>query len=139
MATGRNVQLTKQVGEYLVASELARRGYVSSTFSGNVPDFDIVATNQSGITRLIQVKTINGASWQFSIDRFATIEMEGNKQIIGRKKAQPIEQLIFALVKLGQKYGEDESYILALPPFLWVRSDHLAAMTFRQGEIKWPS
>jgi hypothetical protein len=112
MATGRNVQLTKQVGEYLVASELARRGYVSSTFSGNVPDFDIVATNQSGTTRLIQVKTINGGSWQFSIDRFATIEMEGNNQIIGRKKAQPIEQLIFVLVKLGQKYGEDEFYIL---------------------------
>ena len=40
MATGRSNMLIKQIGEYLVACELARRGLVVATFSGNVPDFD---------------------------------------------------------------------------------------------------
>ena len=31
------------LGENLVVSELARRGVVSTTFSGNVPDIDILA------------------------------------------------------------------------------------------------
>ena len=43
MATGRQVQLTKQVGEYLVAAELSRRGLLTATFAGNVPAYDIVA------------------------------------------------------------------------------------------------
>jgi hypothetical protein len=45
MARGRSNQLTKQVGEYLVACELARRGLLVATFSGNVPDFDLIATD----------------------------------------------------------------------------------------------
>jgi len=40
MATGRGNQLTKQLGEYLVACELARRGLLVATFSGNIPDLD---------------------------------------------------------------------------------------------------
>lgn len=112
MATGRSIQLIKQIGEYLVASELARRGFLSSTFSGNIPEFDIVAANGSGITKLIQVKTIHGGSWQFSIDRFVNIEMKGNKQIIGNKVIQPIKELICVLVNLGNNYGEDDFYIL---------------------------
>lgn len=112
MASGRSIQLTKQIGEYLVACELARRGYLSATFSGNVPEFDIVATNQDGKTKLIQVKTIHGGSWQFSIDRFIAIEMNGNKQKLQQKIEQPIKDLICILVYLGRKYGEDEFYIM---------------------------
>ena len=63
MATGRQVQLTKQVGEYLVAAELSRRELLTATFAGNVPDYDIVATGGSGQTALVQVKAIAGPSW----------------------------------------------------------------------------
>jgi hypothetical protein len=112
MRNGRNIQLTKQIGEYLVACELARRGYLSSTFSGNIPEFDIVATNIDRITKLIQVKTINSGSWQFSIDRFVEIKMDGNKQIVGKKIQQPIKGLICVFVLLGKKYGDDKFYIL---------------------------
>lgn len=60
MATGRSNMLIKQIGEYLVACELARRGLVVATFSGNVPDFDIIATDFKGSSCPIQVKTIKG-------------------------------------------------------------------------------
>ena len=66
MATGRQVQLTKHVGEYLVAAELSRRGLLTATFAGNVPDYDIVATGSRGQTALVQVKAIAGPSWQFA-------------------------------------------------------------------------
>ncbi len=43
MASGRNTQLTRQIGEYLAAAELGRRNWVATTFTGSLPGFDILA------------------------------------------------------------------------------------------------
>jgi hypothetical protein len=112
MATGRSNQLIKQVGEYLVACELARRGLLVATFSGNVPDFDLIATDFKGSSCPIQVKTIKGGAWQFSIEKFADISFDGNKQIIGAKKPLPIRQLVCVFVLAAEKYGDDKFFIL---------------------------
>jgi hypothetical protein len=48
MKTGRGKYLTKQAGEYLIAAELSRRGYIATTFTGNVPDYDIIAVDDCG-------------------------------------------------------------------------------------------
>lgn len=48
MATGRTNQLIKQIGECLVSCELARQGFRIATFSGNIPDFDLIATDSTG-------------------------------------------------------------------------------------------
>lgn len=45
MSEGRQNQLTKQVGEYLACAELCRRGYITTSFTGNVPDFDVLVVN----------------------------------------------------------------------------------------------
>jgi hypothetical protein len=112
MATGRSNQLIKQIGEYLVACELARQGLLVATFSGNVPDFDLIATDSQGSSCPIQVKTIKGGAWQFAIDKFAYITFEGKKQIIGKKKTLPIPQLICVFVLAGEKYGMDQFFVL---------------------------
>lgn len=112
MATGRSNQLTKQVGEYLVACELARRGLLVATFSGNVPDFDLIATDFKGCSCPIQVKTSKGGTWQFSTDKFVEISLDGSKQIIGEKKPLPIPQLVCVFVWASEKYGEDEFFVL---------------------------
>jgi hypothetical protein len=112
MATGRSNQLTKQIGEYLVACELARRGLLVATFSGNVPDFDLIATDFKGSSCPIQVKTAKGGSWQFSIDKFADVTFDGMKQIIGDKKTLPIPHLVSVFVLAAEKYGEDKFFIL---------------------------
>lgn len=112
MSTGRSNQLTKQVGEYLVACELARRGFLVATFSGNVPDFDLIATDFKGSSCPIQVKTIRGGTWQFSIDKFVDISFDGRKQIIGDKKPLPIPQLVCVFVIAGDKYGEDQFFVV---------------------------
>jgi hypothetical protein len=111
MATGRNIQLNKQIGEYLVACELARRGLLVATFSGNIPDFDILAVDSKGSSIPVQVKTIRGGQWQFSADKFVEVNFEGKKQILGSKITPRIKHLPCVLV-LALEYGKDRFYIL---------------------------
>jgi hypothetical protein len=112
MATGRSNQLNKQIGEYLVACELARRKkLLVATFSGNVPDSDILAADSKGTSIPIQVKTIRGGSWQFSADDFVQVRFEGKKQILGPKLSPRIPHLLCILV-LATEYGADRFFIL---------------------------
>ena len=60
MATGRGNRLVQQVGEYRATAELARRGYIATTLSGSVPDFDIIAVDENFRATPIQVKTMKG-------------------------------------------------------------------------------
>ncbi len=112
MATGRSNQLIKQIGEYLVACELARQGLLVATFSGNVPDYDLIATDFKGSSCPIQVKTVKGGSWQFSIDKFADISFDGSKQFIGDRIPLSIPDLICVFVVAAEKYGEDQFFVL---------------------------
>ena len=110
MATGQSMQLAKQVGEYLTAAELCRRGFVAATFSGNVPHYDILASNEQGKKIAVQVKTIRGGSWQFDARKFVEITMSGNKQMLGVKKKEPYPNLICIFI-LIDKYGSDKFYL----------------------------
>lgn len=112
MATGRSNQLAKQVGEYLVACELARRGLLVATFSGNVPDFDLIATDKNGTSCPIQVKTIRGGAWQFAIYKFVEVTMDRDMQRIGKKKPLSLPDLICVFVLASEQYGEDQFFIL---------------------------
>ena len=103
MATGRQVQLTKQVGEYLVAAELSRRGLLTATFAGNVPDYDIVATGGRGQTALVQVKAIAGPSWQFDIRTFTDVRYTAGVQTMGQPTPPPAGDLICVFVRLNKE------------------------------------
>ena len=114
MATGRQVQLTKQVGEYLVAAELSRRGLLTATFAGNVPDYDIVATGGRGQTALVQVKAIAGPSWQFDSRTFTDVRYKAGAQTMGQPTTPPAGDLICVFVRL-QPDGTDRFYVLRWP------------------------
>ena len=111
MASGRSTQLTKQVGKNLVAAELGRRGFIAATFAGNVPDFDILAADPSGKTFPVQVKAIQGASWQFDIRTFLDIELSDNTQVVKGKKTSFNRDLICIFVRIDPQRN-DEFYIL---------------------------
>ena len=113
MATGRSNQITKQIGEYLVASELGRIGLVAATFSGSVPDYDIIATDSGFRSVPVQVKTSNGTSWQLDIRRFVDIQLDGQKQIIGRPVAVA-DNIVCVMLALSREYGKDRFYVLSL-------------------------
>ena len=101
MATGRGNYLTKQTGEYIVAAELSRRGFVATTFTGNVPWYDIVAVDGLGGHALVQVKAIAADSWQLNVGQFADVAFEGHKQIIKRQLDDPYPNLICVMVRIA--------------------------------------
>ena len=112
MGTGRNNKLVGQTGEYLVAAELSRRGYIATTFTGNVPDYDIIASNERGKHVSVQVKASSGSSWQFGdISRYCQIDFKGRHQIVGRPKHCPVQHLVVVFVVLGAKRA-DKFYVL---------------------------
>jgi len=112
MATGRGNKLVGQTGEYLVAAELSRRGYIATTFTGNVPDYDIIASNEKGKHVSVQVKASSGSSWQFGdISRYFEISYKGRRQIVGRPKKCPVQRLVVVFVAIVAK-GDDRFYIL---------------------------
>ena len=112
MATGRSMQLTKQIGEYLVAAELCRRGLTATTFTGNVPWYDIVALDGKQDSVTIQVKTIKSNTWQFDASKFVDIEIsENGVQTAKGKKPRPFPNMIYVFVQLVGT-GEDNFYLL---------------------------
>jgi len=117
LSTGLHNQLTKQIGEYLVACELARRGLIATTFSGNAPHFDLIVTDFKGSSLPIQVKTSTTGTWQFSIDKFVKIDIEGKKQIPGDKVPLQIPQLICVFVIAGENYGDDKFFVIEWSKF----------------------
>jgi hypothetical protein len=114
MATGLANQITKQIGEYLVASELGRIGLVAATFAGNVPDYDIVATDSAFHSVPVQVKATNSTTWQFGdMRRFVDVRLDGKRQVIGRPVALS-ENIVCVMVALSRRYGNDRFYVLSL-------------------------
>jgi hypothetical protein len=112
VATGRQNQLTKQVGEYLVAAELCRRGLIATTFTGNVPDYDILATNEKQKTIPIQVKATQSTSWQFGdVRKYLDISFDGKRQRMDGKARLLNPNVVFVFVRL-QRQGQDDFYIL---------------------------
>jgi hypothetical protein len=113
MASGRKNQLTKQIGEYIVAAELCRRGLIATTFTGNVPDFDIIATNEAFETIPIQVKTIRQGAWQLDAKKYLNIAIDNGVQKIIDKLNLSNPNMVCVFVKLISQ-GNDEFYIFRL-------------------------
>lgn len=100
MASGHSTQLTKQIGEHLVAAKLGRMGYVATPFAGNVPLFDILAADQNGVTIPIQVKAINRGAWQYRADSFLEIDIAEGFQHVRGKRLLPNPYLICVYICL---------------------------------------
>jgi hypothetical protein len=112
MATGRSNKLVGQTGEYLVAAELSRRGFIATTFTGNVPHYDIIASDEAGRHVSVQVKASRGPSWQFgNIKLYCNIAFDGNRQIIGDREPCPVRGLVMAFVRIADD-GSDRFFIL---------------------------
>jgi hypothetical protein len=111
---GRKSMTIKQTGEYLVAGELSRRGYITTTFTGNIPDYDILAINEEAKVIPIQVKTTTGSySFPMSINDFAIrikhLE-DGRQELSLGKMTNP--NLIYIMLELkNERHKEDQFFI----------------------------
>jgi hypothetical protein len=114
MATGQATKLTGAVGEFLVAAELCRRGLLATPFAGNVPHYDIIASGQRGGHVAVQVKAINGLTWQFDIRKFLDVQMDKDRktQNPGALQEEPFPELMCVLVVLKET-GRDRFFVLS--------------------------
>ena len=112
MRSGRSNKLVGQTGEYLVAAELSRRGLIATTFTGNVPHYDIVASDEVGRHVSVQVKASRGGSWQFAkVTNYFDVTFSGKRQIVGKGKPCPVQRLVVVFVRVDRE-GNDRFYIL---------------------------
>lgn len=105
--------LAKQAGEFLVASEICRRGMFATTFSGNMPHYDILAHAADGRTTFVQVKakTSRSKTWILDTQFFLDLEQLGETHTIRGRCNPPMVGLIFVFVDLHAT-GQADFYIL---------------------------
>jgi hypothetical protein len=113
MATGLSNQLTGQIGEYMVCAELGRLGLIATSFTGNVPEFDLLVCDEGLKSLPIQVKTTRSTTWPSRADLWLDIEIDDSAKCQvnhGRKEiANP--DLIYVCVALGATRAEDRFFI----------------------------
>jgi len=133
--SGRGNQLTKQVGEFLVAAELARRGWLAAVLSGNTPDYDLVATDMRGRSVLVQVKAITKGTWQFDAARYVDIKFDGSKQIPGRLKRLAVNP-VCVLVVIGEVGAPDQFFVLPMSGLQRRIVSHHRSWLKKQGWVR---
>ena len=104
MNKGLRNKLAGQVGEYLVCAELGRRGLIATSFTGNVPDFDLIVADSSLLTITIQVKTSRSDNWPTNARLWIDIEIddEQKKQIDHGDREITNPALIYICVNLAE-------------------------------------
>jgi len=117
MPSGRNNKLLGATGKYLVAAELCRRGLIATTFTGNVPFYDIIASDEVGRHVAVQVKASSKGSWQIShVTSYFEVVFNETQQIVGKPEPCPIKRLVMVFVVVDPE-GQDRFYILTWEEF----------------------
>jgi hypothetical protein len=114
MPKGRSNKLAGQIGEYLVCAELGRRGLIATPFSGNVPTFDVLATDELCRTVPIQVKTSRSNNWPSDARSWMKIHLNiktGVQEYLGPVEIQ-YPDLIYVCVAIAAPGGRDRFFIL---------------------------
>src|ERR1051325_4124325 len=114
MSSGRGNKLAGQIGEYLVCAELGRRGLIATPFSGNVPTFDVLATDELCRTVPIQVKATRSDNWPSDARTWMNIEFDRNtgvQRCVG-PTAIPHPDLIYVCVMIALPGNRDRFFVL---------------------------
>jgi hypothetical protein len=133
MPTGRENQLTKGIGEHLVCSELCRMGFIATTFTGNVPYFDILASTEDHRAVHVQVKAIKTGDWQPGAGPYLHIDKrDGHQKLLGIRK---LPKTVCVFVRL-RKLGEDEFYIFWMRDLQRILYRKYKALIARTGGVR---
>ncbi|MEI7608500.1 MAG: hypothetical protein WCJ64_14075 [Rhodospirillaceae bacterium] len=111
MTRSFKTQLAGQIGESLVVAELGRRDIVATSFSGNVPDIDLLAY-RDGKTLHLQVKAWRIGSVSVDATRFLDITIRNDIQTVNGPADGLDPTLIYVFVQIGERLGDDRFFIL---------------------------
>lgn len=114
MSKGRKNSLAKQIGEHLVCAELGRLNLIATPFSGNVPNFDILAADEQCNTVPIQVKASRGKGWGTDASKWLRLHLDEETKTQINEGPQEIENpdLVYVHVAIaapeeGKKSGDE--------------------------------
>jgi hypothetical protein len=114
VSRGRNNKLVGQIGEHLVCAELGRRGLIATPFSGNVPTFDVLATDEQCRTVPIQVKSSTTQSWKSDAQEWMRIQH--NAETRSQEDLGPLEiqnpDLIYVCVSIAHVGDERDRFFI---------------------------
>jgi len=110
---GLKNKLAGQIGEYLVCAELARRDLIATPFAGNVPTFDVLATDELCRTVPVQVKTTRGDSWPSDATRWMQIRFDSTTetQIYSGPAKLATPDLVWVCVAIAPPGGRDRFFV----------------------------
>ena len=113
MATGLENKLTGQIGECLACVELGRRGLIATSFTGNVPEYDLLICNTDLKTLPIQVKTTRSNTWPGNARKWLSIDIdhEEKQQINNGPKEIEFPDLIYISISLRKDLCSDRFFI----------------------------
>ena len=106
--------LTSRLAEHLVCAELARRKLIATTFTHNVPKFDVLVADEDCRTVPLQIKATTSESWRTSADIWVNITLNNanETQVIGSDKSLMTPELIWVCVAVAAPEGRDRYFIL---------------------------
>ena len=109
---------------------------IATTFTGNVPHYDVVASDDTGRHVSVQVKTNTRGSWQFGdMTKYFDISFADKRQIVGDIKPSPIRRLVFVFVRLGEE-DDDRFYVLTWRDLAKLMRKHHTAYLDRCGGVR---
>ena len=117
MSSGRSNKLTAQIGEYLVCAELGKRKLIATPFAGNVPAFDVLATDEYCRTVPIQVKASRGKNYNWPSDARTWLNIQFNEKTKAQKNLGRVKiknpDLIYVFVAIApDAHSKDRFFIL---------------------------
>jgi hypothetical protein len=135
MARNFKTHLAGQIGEHLVVAELGRLGIVATPFAGNVPDIDVLAY-RDGKSVPLQIKANREGSISVDAKRYLDIEFDGDVQTVVGKLDDVDRDLIFVLVSIGEKLGEDRFFVYRQGFLQDLIYDHHRTFLGRHGGVR---
>ena len=115
MSRGRSNKVIGQIGEFLACAEISRRcDCITTPFAGNVPVFDVLATDDRCRAIPLQVKTANGGHWQFDAAKFLDIQFDEDAELQSVTDIKSIDYpaLIHVFVWLGHDHDRPDRFFL---------------------------
>lgn len=114
MAKARKNLLAGRLAEHLVCAELARQGFIATTFSHNVPVYDILATDGECRTVPIQVKATRDKYWRSTATNWMEIvaNEEHQTQVINGPIQLNKLNPVWVCVAIGPSHKEDQFFVM---------------------------
>lgn len=128
-------QLAGQIGESLVVAELGRLGIVATSFSGNLPDIDLLAY-RAGQTVELQVKAWRKGSISFDARRFLDIDLHDGTQNVRGVWSSLTDRPLYIFVSIGPNYGDDEFYVLDQIALSNIICEHYRSFLRKHGGVR---